>query len=383
MKKKIFYWSPCLNPVGTIISTMNSAISANEYGNKNYDVTIIDACGEWKNYEKYLVKNRVKVLSLNFNFYNLLPKRGYFQSRFSYIIIFLTCFFPLIKILNKEKPDILIAHLITSLPLTIMNLTNISTKFILRISGMPKINFLRKYFWKYSSKKLHLVTCPSLELKSKLENLKIFYDKSLFFLPDAVINVKNFLSQKNQEIKFPINVIDKKIIFAAGRLTKQKNFSYLIDEFYNFSLINQKYVLFILGEGELKKELLKQIKKLKLENKVFLIGHVKNIYSYFLKGEIFILSSLWEEMGFVMIEAALSNLFVIASDCPNGPKEFLNEGKNGLLFRSNSQNSLSEQLNVYQTIQNKKKFKINLKKEVCKFTKFRHFKKLDSILKKI
>ena len=45
-----------------------------------------------------------------------------------------------------------------------------------------------------------------------------------YFLPDAVINVKNFLSQKNQEIKFPINVIDKKIIFAAGRLTKQKNF---------------------------------------------------------------------------------------------------------------------------------------------------------------
>ena len=34
----------------------------------------------------------------------------------------------------------------------------------------------------------------------------------------------------------------------------------------------------------------------------------------------------------LMIEAALSNLFVIASDCPNGPKEFLNDGKNGLFF---------------------------------------------------
>ena len=86
-------------------------------------------------------------------------------------------------------------------------------------------------------------------------------------------------------------------------------------------------------------------------------------------------------MGFVMIEAALSNLFVIASDCPNGPKESLNDGKNGLLFRSNMQNSLFEQLNAYQKIQNKKKFKINLKKEVYKFTKFRHFKNLDFILK--
>ena len=63
-------------------------------------------------------------------------------------------------------------------------------------------------------------------------------------------------------------------------MTKQKIF-YLIDEFNKFSLIDQKYVLFILGDGELKK-IFKQIKKLK-QNKVFLIGHVKNIYTYFLK----------------------------------------------------------------------------------------------------
>ena len=93
-----------LDPVGTIISTMNSAIGAiGVRRNKNYDVTIIDACGEWKNYEKYLVKNRVKLLKLNFDFYNLLPKQGYFQSRFSYLIIF--NLFSIVKIL-KKNPDI-------------------------------------------------------------------------------------------------------------------------------------------------------------------------------------------------------------------------------------------------------------------------------------
>ena len=43
--------------------------------------------------------------------------------------------------------------------------------------------------------------------------------------------------------------------------------------------------------------------------------------------EIFVLSSLWEEVGFVIVEAAMSNAYVISSDCPNGPKEFLNDGK--------------------------------------------------------
>ena len=50
MKKKIFYWSPCLNPVGTVKSTINSAVSLMNYGNDTYEVSIINACGEWDNY---------------------------------------------------------------------------------------------------------------------------------------------------------------------------------------------------------------------------------------------------------------------------------------------------------------------------------------------
>ena len=49
---------------------------------------------------------------------------------------------------------------------------------------------------------------------------------------------------------------------------------------------------------------------------------------------------LWEDVGFVIVEAAMSNAYVISSDCPNGPKEFLNDGKNGLLFKNNHKNHL-------------------------------------------
>ena len=83
----------------------------------------------------------------------------------------------------------------------------------------------------------------------------------------------------------------------------------------------------ILGEGELRGKLQNLIKQNQVEDKIYLYGYVKNIYKYFTKGEVFILSSLWEEVGFVMVEAALSNLFIISSNCPNGPSEFLNYGK--------------------------------------------------------
>ena len=58
-------------------------------------------------------------------------------------------------------------------------------------------------------------------------------------------------------------------------------------------------------------------------------------------GNVFILSSLWEEVGFVIVEAALCNSFVVSSNCPNGPREFLDNGKRGILFESNTESALN------------------------------------------
>ena len=99
------------------------------------------------------------------------------------------------------------------------------------------------------------------------------------------------------------------------------------------------------------------------------------------KSQAFILPSLWEEVGFVIVEAAICNTFIISSNCPNGPKEFLDNGNAGLLFKSNQVGELSRSLKLF--IDNK----INLmkkrkyaKKNSIKYTKFRHFKTLIKII---
>lgn len=380
MKKTVFYWSPCLNPVGTVKSTLNSAISLMRYGKGEFQVTLINAVGEWDDHIDFLNKNNVKVLDFNFKFYKHLPKHGYIKSRISYLIIYFACFIPLVKLIKNSKPNYFISHLITSLPLTIMYLFKFNTKFILRISGMPQLNFIRKNFWKLVSNKIYLVTCPTIELSTKLKYMKLFKEKKLTFLQDAIIDVAkiNLLSSLNVENfeKFK----DKKIIFAAGRLTKQKNFTYLINEFAKFNKINDEFNLLILGDGEQKKLLQKKIKEFNLENKIYLMGHVKNVYSYFKYGEIFILSSLWEELGFVMIEAAFSNLFVISSDCPNGPSEFLDNNNNGILFENNKAGHLLNALKRYQKLDDKEKYIYKAKKNTQKYSQFRHFIVLKKIL---
>ena len=381
MKKKVIYWSPCLNPVGTIKSTINSAVSLSKYS-EDYEVAIINACGEWDKYLDYFKENHVKIINFKYSFFKYLPKHGYVQSRFSYVIIFLLCFFPLIKLIKSSKPDFFIAHLITSLPLMVMNLFKTDTKFILRISGMPRLNLIRKSFWKVVSTKLYMVTSPSIELMNKLISINLFDQNKITFLPDAIIDIKQFISKKNSEINNFKKFDQKKLIFAAGRLTKQKNFSYLIDEFSIFLKHNDQFILIILGDGEERNKLEKKIIKKKLQKNIYLTGYVENVFKYFKNGEAFVLSSLWEEVGFVMVEAALTNLFIISSNCPNGPTEFLSDGKHGILFESNKKGELSNSLIKYANLKGVKKHKFEIKKNTKQYTKYRHFQKLNDILKK-
>ena len=381
MKKKIFYWSPCLNNIGTIKSTINSALSLTKY-DQNNEVYIINACGEWNDHQKLFSGNSIKFLKLNFDYFKYLPKEGYINSRLSYFLIYILSFIPLIRLLKNHKPDILFLHLITSLPLTILKIFNLKTDFALRISGYPKLNIIRKIFWKSISNKIKFVTCPTLDLKTKIEEIKIFDKKKLFFLPDAIMKIKDLKRDKNFMINENIPK-NKKIILSAGRLTYQKNHTYLISEFAKFSQKNDQFILLILGDGEKKNELIKLVKKKEIEDKVFFISFKKNIYSFMRKSDLLVMTSLWEEVGFVIVEAALCNTFVISSDCPNGPREFLDDGKNGILFKSNVEDELFKSFKKFSIMEQKEIYhnKIRLKKNAQKYTIFHHYLRLNKILK--
>ena len=107
-----------------------------------------------------------------------------------------------------------------------------------------------------------------------------------------------------------------------------------------------------------------------------------NVFYFMKKAQLFVLSSLWEEVGFVIVEAAISNLFVISSNCPNGPSEFLDNGTHGILFENNKTNKLSESLEAYLKLNKEKIFsmKVKLKKESLKYTIFRHYLILKNLL---
>ena len=115
--KTVFYWSPCLSKVGTVKSTINSAISLSKYSKDKFKVKIINSCGEWDEYSEIFKKYGIDLIEFKFKFFSYLPKKGFIKSRISYLIIILFSFIPLLKVLKNDKPNFIIIHLLTSLPL--------------------------------------------------------------------------------------------------------------------------------------------------------------------------------------------------------------------------------------------------------------------------
>lgn len=120
------------------------------------------------------------------------------------------------------------------------------------------------------------------------------------------------------------------VILGVGRLTAQKAFNILIEAFARVRK-SQSARLLILGEGEERPMLEALIRRLGLEQDIELPGFVSNPYPYMAHAALFVLSSRWEGLPTVLVEAMSLRTPVIATDCPSGPQEILRNGKYGQL----------------------------------------------------
>jgi len=133
----------------------------------------------------------------------------------------------------------------------------------------------------------------------------------------------------------------KKILGSMGRLTSQKNYALLFEALAQLKDLNWEFRL--AGEGELRPELEHKIKDLGLTNRVHLLGLQRDVKSFFSDLDVFILPSLWEGLGIVLLEAGLAGLPVVASRV-DGICEVIKEGETGILFNSNDQADLVTKL---------------------------------------
>jgi len=123
---------------------------------------------------------------------------------------------------------------------------------------------------------------------------------------------------------------DIPVIVAAGKLKPQKDYPTLLRAFAKVRE-HRPVRLIILGRGPLRETLTAQAGSLGISADLDMPGHVKNPYAFFRKAAVYVLSSAWEGLPNVLIEAMACGSPVVSTDCPSGPAEILDGGRVGRL----------------------------------------------------
>jgi len=130
-------------------------------------------------------------------------------------------------------------------------------------------------------------------------------------------------------------------ILAVGRLSEEKDYNTLIRAFALLpEALNAKLV--ILGDGPLREELHKFVTQLGLVEKISFPGFVRDTYPMYRSADLFVLSSLWEGFGNVIVEALECGVPVVSTRCPGGPAEILENGRYGRLVPVGDHVALAE-----------------------------------------
>lgn len=137
---------------------------------------------------------------------------------------------------------------------------------------------------------------------------------------------------------------DKGRIIFVGRFNREKRIDRLIDA---FSMIAEKYPEWhvdIFGEGNEKQNLLDQIARLALDNRVVIHEPTKAIYDEYKRSEMLVLCSEHEAYSLVLVEAMSCGIPCISFDCPIGPRELIRDGVTGLLALNGNVEDLSSKI---------------------------------------
>lgn len=262
----------------------------------------------------------------------------------------LKLFFPLIRYFLSEKPDVIFSaedHLnVVVLAAIIFSRSKAKVSCSSRVTPYDTYSnakltkrWILKYLYKLVMRRADVLSCVSLDMVSQY---KAVFPHAPFHCIYNIIVTPRAHPLMRESVYHPwFNTDDIPLLIAAGRLAPWKGFVDLIDAI-PLVLSQQKVRLLILGDGPMRSDLAERIRLLGLDDVVHLLGYVENPLKYFVRADLFVLSSHIEGLPNVLVEAMMCGCTPVATDCPTGPREVLADGKYGYLVNPRDPLSLSE-----------------------------------------
>ena len=200
---------------------------------------------------------------------------------------------------------------------------------------------LEKSLLWYLLRRPSLLAVPSEGVKDDIvKNFKL-PEKKIRVIYNG-IDIDNVRRMASERIDM-LNGYEGKIIITACRLNAQKDFFTLLNAFKEvLRKIASKLV--IVGDGELREEIVRYAKDINVEKDLVITGFQKNPYKFIKRADVFVLSSFLEGFGNVIVEAMALGVPVVATDCPSGPAEIVQDGINGFLVPIKNHDIMAERL---------------------------------------
>ena len=190
------------------------------------------------------------------------------------------------------------------------------------------------------------ITCPSSSIKELLISEFSAREDKVSIINNGV-ELEHYLDQGPESRELLIKRLSLPsnchFITVVGCLKEVKGHSYLIDGFADFlsqQEADKKWMLLVLGEGELELELLNQVKSLDIDESIKFTGYQNNVHDWLKVSDVVVSSSLSEGLSNALIEACAAGCAIIATNVGGNP-EVVTNGENGLLIEARSASSIS------------------------------------------
>ena len=255
------------------------------------------------------------------------------------------------SLLKKIKPDYIFCRLGLCPIVGVLGrlLTPIRVKVIISYHNLfypntpiPLGAKIAHYSVSLLSRLSYCTVCVSSDIQTDLrDNFKASAKKLKVIYNPVDLEEANEKSKKNLPESLWEYQGKKQFILAVGRLTEQKDYPTLIRTFHRIHS-EMPHDLVILGQGSLENNIRALVKELSMEDRVILPGFQQNPFPVFRAASLFVLSSIFEGFGNVIIEALAVGTPVVSTNCPGGPKEILANGKYGRLVPVGDDKALAE-----------------------------------------
>jgi glycosyltransferase involved in cell wall biosynthesis len=295
--------------------------------------------------------DKKKFFNKEINFYS--PSSSFWNNS-PRILKTLICFIILLNNFYKKNVKIISFQ---SNAFAIIIAKILRAKIIIRSNTSPESyskNFIKRYILKIIFQKADKIILNSKKFKKKFDS---FYNVKSEIIYNPSYNLKNLNNLAKEKIKdkFFKDKIFLKIINIA-RLTNQKNHLTLLKAIKICSDKKLKIKVMIIGSGYEKKRINNFIKLNKLTDTIKLMGYIQNPLPYIRQANIFALTSNYEGLPNVLIEALSQKKIIVSSNCPTGPSEILLNGRGGYLFKVNNHIQLAKIIiNISKNIKHAKR----------------------------